>query len=58
MGPAGLESTAERARPSRVVVRRIDSDLLLQREREIVIVHRGQEYHLRLTRSDKLILTK
>ena len=58
MGPAGLESTAERTRPARGVVRRIDSDALLQREREIVIVHRGQEYHLRLTRSDKLILTK
>jgi hemin uptake protein HemP len=39
-------------------VRRIDSDALLQRDREIVIVHRGQEYHLRLTKSDKLILTK
>ena len=48
----------EDARPSRVAVRRIESDMLLQREREIVIVHRGQEYHLRLTRSDKLILTK
>ena len=58
MGPAGLESTAARGRPAPVVVRRIDSDMLLQREREIVIVHRGQEYHLRLTRSDKLILTK
>ena len=58
MGPAGLASTAGRARPARALVRRIESDVLLQREREIVIVHRGQEYHLRLTRSDKLILTK
>jgi hemin uptake protein HemP len=38
--------------------RRIDTETLLQREREIVIVHRGQEYHLRVTKSDKLILTK
>lgn len=38
--------------------RRIDTTSLLQREREIVIVHRGQEYRLRVTRSDKLILTK
>jgi hemin uptake protein HemP len=26
--------------------------------REIVIVHAGQEYRLRITRADKLILTK
>ena len=58
MGPVGLEPTVERARPAHGVVGRIDSDVLLQGEREIVIVHRGQEYHLRLTRSDKLILTK
>jgi hemin uptake protein HemP len=38
--------------------RRIDTEALLQREREIVIVHRGQEYRLRITKSDKLILTK
>jgi hemin uptake protein HemP len=38
--------------------RRVESGSLLQSEREIVIVHRGQEYHLRLTKSDKLILTK
>lgn len=39
-------------------LRRIDTETLLQREREIVIVHRGQEYHLRVTKSGKLILTK
>jgi hemin uptake protein HemP len=54
MQPASVEPSVETARPAR----RIDSNALLQREREIVIVHRGQEYHLRLTRSDKLILTK
>jgi hemin uptake protein HemP len=58
MQPASVEPSAETARPARAPVRRIDSDTLLQREREIVIVHRGQEYRLRLTRSDKLILTK
>jgi hemin uptake protein HemP len=42
----------------RGALRRIDTETLLQREREIVIVHRGQEYHLRVTKSDKLILTK
>ncbi|MBU6246380.1 MAG: hemin uptake protein HemP [Xanthomonadaceae bacterium] len=36
----------------------ISSDLLLQGARELVIRHQGGEYHLRLTRNDKLILTR
>lgn len=39
-------------------VRRISSQSLLDGERELVIQHQGSEYHLRLTRNDKLILTK
>ncbi|TCI11460.1 hemin uptake protein HemP [Dyella soli] len=39
-------------------VRRVSSQLLLKGERELVIQHQGNEYHLRLTRNDKLILTK
>jgi hemin uptake protein HemP len=38
--------------------KRIDSSRLLAGSREIVIDHAGQEYRLRLTRNDKLILTK
>jgi hemin uptake protein HemP len=37
---------------------RITSGRLLAGARELVIEHAGQEYHLRLTRNDKLILTK
>jgi hemin uptake protein HemP len=37
---------------------RIDSHRLLAGGRELVIDHAGQEYRLRLTRNDKLILTK
>jgi hemin uptake protein HemP len=37
---------------------RIDSRRLLAGSRELVIDHAGQEYRLRLTRNDKLILTK
>jgi hemin uptake protein HemP len=37
---------------------RIASTELFQGRREIVIVHRGQEYRLHITRADKLILTK
>lgn len=39
-------------------VRTIDSRELLGSSQEIVIVHQGQRYRLRLTRQNKLILTK
>ncbi len=38
--------------------RHITSQTLLDGARELVIQHQGGEYHLRLTRNDKLILTK
>ena len=37
--------------------RRVRSEELLGREREILILHNGREYRLRLTQSGKLILT-
>jgi hemin uptake protein HemP len=37
---------------------RIVSSDLFRGRREIVIVHRGQEYRLHITKADKLILTK
>ena len=37
---------------------RVDSGRLLAGGNELVIEHAGQEYRLRLTRNDKLILTK
>lgn len=48
------------AAPARAssVLKRIDSLRLLGGGRELVIEHSGQEYRLRLTRNDKLILTK
>ncbi len=36
----------------------LSSARLFARRREVVILHRGQEYRLRITRADKLILTK
>jgi hemin uptake protein HemP len=39
-------------------LRRLESQTLFHGEREIVIVHRGLEYRLRVTRAEKLILTK
>ncbi len=39
-------------------VRCISSRILLGGERELLIEHEGNQYHLRLTRNDRLILTK
>ena len=38
--------------------RQVTSAVLFQGRREVVIVHHGQAYRLRITRADKLILTK
>ncbi|GAB3793726.1 hemin uptake protein HemP [Dyella agri] len=51
-------SLRPRTSESKRVVRRVSSQSLLDGERELVIQHQGSEYHLRLTRNDKLILTK
>jgi len=39
-------------------VKRIESETLFEGRPEIVILHRQEEYRLRVTKSDKLILTK
>ena len=38
--------------------RRVYSPALFRGDREVLIIHQGQEYRLRITRADKLILTK
>jgi hemin uptake protein HemP len=47
---------AAAARPAPRI--RVSSDEMFRGQREIVIVHGGREYLLRITKSDKLILTK
>ena len=37
---------------------RIEASTLLASSREIILVHNEQEYRLRITSNDKLILTK
>jgi hemin uptake protein HemP len=54
--PMQLPAAASPARTGSA--RRIASQCLLEGSRELVIEHQGNEYHLRLTRNDKLILTK
>ena len=43
--------------PSKEEPERISSEELLGARRELVIVHNGREYRLRLTQNGKLILT-
>ena len=49
-GPARLNAAARKLR--------IESQRLFQGNSEIVIVHYGEEYSLRITKNGKLILTK
>lgn len=51
-------SSARPARAEAPVLRRIDLDSILRGEREVIIRHGADEYHLRLTSNDKLLLTK
>jgi hemin uptake protein HemP len=46
-----------RLKVATALARRISSESLLGAERELVIVHNGREYRLRLTQLGKLILT-
>jgi hemin uptake protein HemP len=55
---ANRTTTASRPATAAPALRRVDSRLLLRESRELVIEHLGQEYRLRRTRNDKLILTK
>lgn len=52
---AAFERPSPSPRPGR---REVDSRALLEGARELVIRHGEQEYRLRLTQNDKLILTK
>jgi hemin uptake protein HemP len=51
--PPQSSSPASRRRPEA-----IQSAELFRDAREVIITHREQEYRLRITRADKLILTK
>ncbi|MGQ0621567.1 MAG: hemin uptake protein HemP [Panacagrimonas sp.] len=47
-----------RPTPLRVQLPRLKSQELFRNSQELIIEHQGQEYRLRLTRNDKLILNK
>ncbi len=51
-GPAPEEPAARKGK------RRLTSEALFEGSNEVVIVHAGEEYRLRITKNAKLILTK
>jgi hemin uptake protein HemP len=52
-----LDKASDHPAPATTEHRRVRSEELLGDRRELVIVHGGREYRLRLTQNDKLILT-
>lgn len=58
MAARRVTATEPPERSERSGPRRIPSRALFGDDREVVIVHQAQEYRLRITKADKLILTK
>lgn len=55
--PDNPESPVRHAQPA-LPMAKLDTRHLFDGRREVVIVHNGEEYRLRITRQEKLILTK
>jgi hemin uptake protein HemP len=45
-------------KPTASAIRRLDLKAILGTDREVIICHGAEEYRLRLTSNDKLLLTK
>jgi hemin uptake protein HemP len=58
MHPPPIPPTPERQVPPPVNPRRVAVSDLLGGADVVILMHNGQEYRLRLTRANKLILTK
>lgn len=56
--PADDNAPASSMRQPLTPPARVDSQQLFEGQRELIIQHQGEEYRLRITRHDKLILTK
>jgi hemin uptake protein HemP len=56
--PVRIAGTTQSAQPSTSSPERIAAARLFQGRQEILIEHKGETYRLRITRNDKLILTK
>lgn len=52
-----MSSKSPQREAAKAIPGRVTSEALLGPRKELVIVHNGREYHLRLTQNGKLILT-
>lgn len=53
-----LQPPSDASAPRAAAVKEIDVMTLIGNAREVVLLHRGERYRLRVTASGKLILTK
>ncbi len=53
-----MTDKSQQPHPAPAATPRVNSQELLQDGRRIIIVHRGEEYVLQVTRAGRLILTK
>jgi hemin uptake protein HemP len=58
VGDQARERNMQPAAGASAKLRRLKVSELLAGEREVILEHNGQEYRLRITANDKLILTK
>jgi hemin uptake protein HemP len=58
MNSQSSPAAAPKAEAAAAALRRVAVDELLGGKREIVLLHAGEEYRLRVTSNGKLILTK
>lgn len=57
-GPPPVDLPDDATEADGVTIARWSSETLLKGHREAIIVHRDEEYRLRLTRNNRLILCK
>jgi hemin uptake protein HemP len=58
MEMTAMADSDKTAQDARIAPRSIDSAALFAGSNELIILHNGTPYRLRITRQDKLILTK
>jgi hemin uptake protein HemP len=58
MEATAMDDSDKTAQGAQIAPRSIDSAVLFAGSNELIILHNGSPYRLRITRQDKLILTK
>ncbi|MDB5585522.1 MAG: Hemin uptake protein [Devosia sp.] len=58
MEATAMDDSDKTAQSAQIAPRSIDSAALFTGGNELIIIHNGSPYRLRITRQDKLILTK